>query len=119
MRKLTKKEEIIMNHYWQRGQMFVRELRELYPEPRPSFNTLSTQVRTLDAAGFLSHEVFGPTYRYYPVVSRDAYRDYALGSVVDKFYGESYMNAVSSLVKKDKISIDELKELVRELEMSK
>ena len=32
MKKLTKKEAEIMNLFWEHGAMFVRELRELYPE---------------------------------------------------------------------------------------
>ena len=39
-----------------------------------------------------------------------------MANVVDKFFGRSYLNAVSALVKDEKISIDELKELIREVE---
>ena len=53
MKRLTKKEEVIMNHFWDKGPLFVRELRELYPEPQPHFSTLSTQVRTLEEEGFV------------------------------------------------------------------
>ena len=42
MKKLTKKEEEIMNLFWDKGAMFVKELLELYAEPKPHFNTLST-----------------------------------------------------------------------------
>lgn len=51
MKKLTGKEEIIMELFWDRGELFVRELRELYQDPKPHINTLSTQVRTLDDEG--------------------------------------------------------------------
>ena len=51
MKKLTGKEEIIMEFFWDRGELFVRELRELYQDPKPHINTLSTQVRTLDDEG--------------------------------------------------------------------
>jgi predicted transcriptional regulator len=116
MRRLTKKEEAIMSRFWEHGELFVRELRELYPDPKPHFNTLSTQVRTLEAAGFLAHEVFGPTYRYRAAVSQDEYREATLTTVVDKFFGNSYLRAVSALVKDEKISVEELKELIREIE---
>lgn len=33
MKKLTRKEEEIMNRFWDKGAMFVRELLELYPDP--------------------------------------------------------------------------------------
>ena len=38
-----------MEHYWAHGPMFVRELQELYPDPKPSFSTLSTQVHAEDS----------------------------------------------------------------------
>ena len=105
-----------MSRFWERGALFVRELRESYPDPKPHFNTLSTQVRTLEADGFLSHEAFGPTYLYQAAVSQDEYREATLTNVVDKFFGNSYLQAVSALVKDEKISVEELKELIREIE---
>ena len=54
MKKLTNKEKEIMDLYWQHGPMFVRELQELYAEPRPHFNTLSTIVRILERKGGVS-----------------------------------------------------------------
>ena len=71
MKKLTKKEEEIMNLFWDKGAMFVRELLEHYDEPKPHFNTLSTMVRNLEANGYVSHKAYGNSYQYYPVVTRE------------------------------------------------
>ncbi|MFA6895468.1 MAG: BlaI/MecI/CopY family transcriptional regulator, partial [Bacteroidales bacterium] len=59
MKKLTKKEEIIMDLFWEKGPMFLNDLREFYDEPKPHFNTLSTQVRTLEAEGLIGHKTYG------------------------------------------------------------
>lgn len=48
MKTLTAKEEEIMGFFWEKGPMFVKQLLELYEEPRPHFNTLSTIVRGLE-----------------------------------------------------------------------
>ena len=45
---LTEKEEEIMKRLWEHGPLFVREIVELYPEPRPHFNTVATTVRILE-----------------------------------------------------------------------
>ena len=37
-------------------------------------------------------------------------------SVVDRFFGKSYLKAVSALVKEEKISIEELKQLIDTIE---
>ena len=64
MKTLTAKEEEIMGFFWEKGPMFVKQLVELYEEPRPHFNTLSTIVRGLEDKGYLSHTAFGNTYQY-------------------------------------------------------
>ena len=113
--KLSEKKEVIMNHFWDKGELFVRELRELYPEPKPHFNTLSTQVRELESDGFLDHKAYGPTYQYYPIVTRDEYSRFSMGGFIGNYFG-SYLNAVSAFVGDGKVSIDELKELIEHLE---
>jgi Penicillinase repressor. len=56
MIKLTAKEDEIMAFFWEKGAMHVKELIELYPDPKPHFNTISTMVRALEAKGFLGHK---------------------------------------------------------------
>lgn len=116
MKKLTRKEEVIMNHFWDRGPLFVRELRELYPEPKPHFSTLSTQVRTLQDEGFVGHKAYGPTYQYFAKVSREEYKQRSLIGLIDKYFDNSYLSAVSALVKEEKISVEDLKELIAMVE---
>ncbi len=116
MEKLTRKEEEIMELLWKNGPMFVKQLLELYPEPRPHFNTLSTFVRGLEEKGFVEHEALGNTYRYYAAISRDDFKRKTLKGVINKYFNNSYLGAVSSLVKEEEISIDELKQLIREVE---
>lgn len=108
-----------MEHFWERGPMMVRELRELYAEPRPHVNTLSTLVRILETKGFLAHKAYGNTYQYYPAVTKDEYSRKSLNGVISNYFNNSYLNAVSALVCEEKISLEELKQLVEELERSK
>ena len=112
MKRLTKKEEIIMEHFWEKGPLFVRELRDLYPEPKPQFTTLSTQVRNLEGEGFIDHKSYGPTYQYFAKVTKEEYKQRSLIGVIDKYFDNSYNNAISALVKEDRVSVDELKELI-------
>ena len=49
-------------------------------------------------------------------MSRDEYRKMTLQGVVSKYFDNSYMRVVSSLVKEEEISLDELKELIRMVE---
>lgn len=116
MKRLTAKEEEIMGFFWEKGPMFVKELLEFYSDPKPHFNTLSTIVRGLEEKGFLAHATFGNTYQYYAVFSQEEFNKTTLKSVISKYFNNSYLSAVSSLVKEEDISLDELKQLIDEVE---
>lgn len=120
MNTLTNKEEEIMNHYWSCGDMQIRELRELYDEPKPHVNTLSTLVHILEDKGFLGHRALtARCFQYFAKITKEQYRRRTLNSVIDELFGCSYKNAVSALVKEEKISVDELKELIASLDSGK
>lgn len=116
LKSLSKKEEEIMSCFWKKGALFVREIVEMLPEPKPHFNTVSTFVRGLENKGWLDHESFGSTYRYFSVIEVGEYRRYSLSRLVDHLFGNSYLSCVSTLLKDEKISIDELRELIEEVE---
>ena len=116
MQKLTNKEEELMQHFWAHGAMFVRDVVLLYDDPKPHFNTISTMVRTLESKGFLSHEAFGNTYRYLPIISQEEFSKGVLGNVVTRYFDNSYKQAVSALIEEEKISIEELEELIRKVQ---
>lgn len=116
MKKLTVKEEEIMHFFWTKGALFVRELLDMYPDPKPHFNTLSTMVRTLESKGYIAHKVYGNTYQYYAVIDEDEFKNATLKNVISKYFENSYTQVVSALVKEEKLSIEELKQLISQIE---
>ena len=116
MKELTPKEEEIMQFFWNDGALFVKDLVEKYPDPKPHFNTLSTYVRALEEKGFLSHESFGTTYRYFTVISNEEYNNRTLKNVIAKHFNNSYLNVVNTFIKSEKISVDEIRRLLDEVE---
>jgi Predicted transcriptional regulator len=118
MKKLTVKEEEIMNFFWKKGPLFVKELLTFYDDPKPHFNTLSTIVRMLEDKGFVSHETFGNTYQYFAVISEEEFHKGTLVNVINKYFNNSYLNVVSALVEEEKISLDDLKKLIDEVKQS-
>ena len=118
-KKLSAKEEAIMVCFWEHGPLYVREVVDMMPDPKPHFNTISTFVRSLEAKGWLTHEQTGNSYRYAPAVPVNEYRSKSLRGFIDRFFGRSYMNVVSTLVKEEKISAEELRELLDRIEAEK
>ena len=109
MKGLTAKEEEIMGFFWEKGPLFVKEILAFYDDPKPHFNTLSTIVRGLEEKGYLAHE-------YFAAVTQDEFRSKTLKGVISKYFNNSYLSAVSTLVKKEEISVEELKQLIQEVE---
>ena len=116
MKELTAKEEEVMRYFWDKGALFVKQLLEFYPDPKPHFNTLSTYVRSLEEKGFISHESFGSTYRYYCVISEEEYRTGTLKNIVKKYFDNSYLSVVSSLIKEQDLTVMEVRRLLDEVE---
>ena len=116
MKTLSPKEEQIMELFWKNGPLFVKEMVELFDEPRPHFNTVSTFVRALEEKGYVAHKAFGNTYQYYAVVTADDFKKRTLKGIISKYFNNSYLGVVSTLVKEEKIQLDELKQLIAEVE---
>ncbi len=114
--KLTPKEEELMRLLWENGPIAISGLVELYPEPKPHFNTVSTVMRRLEGKGFVGHEEVAGTFHYFAKVEKEYFRSRSLGNFIKNYFGGSYYGAVSSLVAEDKISADELKELLKLIE---
>lgn len=110
--QLTPKEEELMQLLWEYGPIAISKLVELYPDPKPHFNTVSTVVRRLEAKGFVSHDETGGSFQYYAIVKKENFRSRSFGNFIRDYFGGSYYGAVSALVAEDKISADELKELL-------
>lgn len=108
-----------MKKFWTKGALFVRELQEMYEDPKPHFNTLSTMVRGLESKGYLSHRAYGNTYQYYPAISREEFRNVSLKTLINKYFHDSYLGAVSTLVEEEEITLEELKDLIARIENSK
>lgn len=108
-----------MQFIWDNGPMFVREILDKYSDPKPHYNTVSTVVRLLEEKGFIDHKVYGNTYQYFAIVSREEYKGKALKEVVSDYFGNSYTNVVSTLIEEESLSIDELKELINKIEKGK
>ncbi len=113
---LTEKESIIMGMLWDEGPLFVREMVERYPEPRPHFNTVATLVRILEGKGYVSHEVIGNSHRFFAIVDKSKFRERGISEVIKKYFDNSYKKAVSALVEEEKLSLDDLRDIIRLIE---
>ena len=116
MQKLTNKEEEIMQILWKLKKAFVKEVLAEITEEQPHYNTLSTIIRNLEEKGFVSHNAFGNTHQYFPIVKMEDYRKRFMNTAIDTYFDSSYKNMVSFFAKEEKISAEELREILAMIE---
>ena len=112
MQKLAKREEEIMQILWKLEKAFIKEIIEEMPEPKPHYNTVSTIVRILSDKGFVGHKTFGNTHQYYPLVPKENYQKDAITDVLRKYFDNSYSKMVAHFAKEEKISENELTDII-------
>lgn len=115
--KLTEREAEVMEQLWERGPLTVRQLLEAYPDPKPHVNTVSTMVRILEDKGYVSHDPdSSKPFRYFALAQASDFAGRSLAKVIKSYFNKSYTSAVSALVEEEKISVDELKQIIDMIE---
>ncbi len=116
MKELTRAEEEVMQILWSLGKAFVKEIIAEMPDPRPAYNTVSTIVRILETKGFVDHEEFGKSHRYFPVIAKREYSGFRMNDMMKKYFGNSARQVVSYFANNKNISVREADEIIRMLE---
>ncbi len=119
MQKITNKEEAVMKVLWKLEKAFVKEILAEFEDEKPHYNTLSTIVRNLEEKNYVSHNAFGNTHQYFPIITKEAYRKEFMASAIEDYFNNSYKSLVSSFANEKKISTEELKEIIKLIEKKK
>ena len=115
MNELTKAEEQIMLIIWEKEKCFVKEILAEMPDPQPAYNTVSTIVRILEKKKFVGHVAYGKTHQYYPLIDKEEYKALKTNNLVSSFFGGSAESMVSFFMKENKMDIQQMDDLLKEL----
>jgi predicted transcriptional regulator len=119
IKDLTRAEEQIMQVLWQLEKGFVKDVLDVLPEPKPAYNTVSTIIRILETKGFVDHNAFGKSHEYYPVVSKEQYKNFAADKLLTGYFDNSVNRILSFFVNKEKINLKEADEIMKLIEKLK
>ena len=113
--ELTKAELELMQVIWDKEKVLVHDILGVLPEPKPAYNTVSTIVRILEQKGFVGHKAYGRTYEYFPLVSKEAYTQRYMTTVLDNFFNGSLSRLVSFFSEQESIPAGEVNEILNML----
>ena len=116
MTTLTKAEEQVMQILWDQKEGFVKDLLQHFPEPKPAYNTVSTIIRILEKKGFVDHRSFGKSHQYYPLMSREQYRNDRFSSLMKDYFNNSMQQVLSHFGKSGSVNMKEADEIIKMME---
>lgn len=119
MERLTRAEEQVMQVLWRLGPSFVKDLTAAMPRPKPAVTTVSTIVRILEAKGFIGHEAFGRSHRYFARVTKEAYGGRSMKRLIRDYFSGSPGNLLSFFIEREDLDTQELDELLRLIKQRK
>jgi len=119
MKELTKAEEKIMQLLWGLEKAFTREIVDQFETDKPSYTTVATVLTVLEQKGFVAHEMLGNSKRFYPLITKDKYSDFAMSSVMGKYFEGSLSRMVSFFADRKKMDLKELDQIIKILEDKK
>ncbi|MFI3306268.1 MAG: BlaI/MecI/CopY family transcriptional regulator [Rikenellaceae bacterium] len=112
IKELTKAEMEIMRVIWGAEGLFLAEIVDRIPAPRPAYTTVSTVVRTLVSKGFVIYSVFGKSNRYEAAISKAAYSSRAIAQMQSDLFDGSYAAMFSFFARAERVSAEERRELL-------
>lgn len=116
MEKLTRQEEEVMLHIWELGSCVVKDIVNRYPQPTPPYTTVASIVKNLERKQYVHPRRVGNTYLYTPLINESEYKRTFMSGFVRNYFENSYKEMVSFFAKEQKISTNELKEIIDMIE---
>lgn len=116
MEKLTMQEEEAMRWIWQLEPCYIKDVLAKYPEPKPPYTTLASIVKNLARKRYVKTKQYGNTYEYTALIAEADYKRTFMSGVVNNYFENSYKEMVSFFAKEQKISTDDLKEIIHMIE---
>ena len=114
--KLSIQEEEVMRCVWQLGRCNIKAIVDLLPSPTPPYTTVASVVGNLKRKGYVIAQRKGNGFEYEPAVKEKDYKRHFVSGFVRDYFKNSFREMVSFFAQEEKISPDELKGIIDEIE---
>ncbi|MCD9618844.1 BlaI/MecI/CopY family transcriptional regulator [Chryseobacterium gleum] len=109
--KLTDSEKVLMEILWEKKTVFMKDILEASPEPKPAPSTIATLLKRMQNKELVGYKLYGNSREYYPKVEKGEYFKEEMTSMIDRFFNSSVTQFASFFTSNSKLSQKELKEL--------
>ncbi|MFS4431380.1 BlaI/MecI/CopY family transcriptional regulator [Chryseobacterium sp. S90] len=109
--KLTDSEKILMEILWEKKKIFMKDILETYPDPKPAATTIATLLKRMQNKDLVGYKMYGNSREYYPKIEKGEYFKEEMTSMIDRFFNSSVTQFASFFTSNAKLSQKQLKEL--------
>ncbi|MGE0076924.1 MAG: BlaI/MecI/CopY family transcriptional regulator [Bacteroidales bacterium] len=108
---LSKTEEQIMELIWKGDKVFLKDLMDSFPDPKPAATTIATLLKRMQEKGYVGYETFGNSRQYYPLIKKTDYFAKHINGVIKDYFNNSALQFASFFTKASDLSASELEDL--------
>jgi BlaI family penicillinase repressor len=109
--QLSNSEEQLMQHLWKLEKAFMKDLLEVYSEPKPATTTVATLLKRMIDKRFVAYNEFGNSREYYPLVKKTDYFSKHVNGLIKNFFNNSASQFASFFTTETDLTQNELEEL--------
>lgn len=102
-----------MQLIWRNKGGFVKELLDSMSGEKVPYTTLASTIKNLQRKGYVKGVKYANAYRYEAAIAEEEYKKLFMNGFVSDYFRNSYKDLVSFFAKEEKISPEELDEIIR------
>ncbi len=111
MIELSKTEEQLMEVIWQLQPVFMKDILDAHPDPKPAPSTIATLLKRMQDKGFVGYKTFGNSRQYEALIQKEKYFSSRVNNMIKDFFNNSALKFASFFTEKTELSQKELEQL--------
>src|SRR5690606_35865883 len=108
---LSKSEEQLMQILWQQEKAFMKDLIDVYPDPKPAPTTVATLLKRMQDKNFVDYVQYGRSREYFPLIKKKDYFSKQMNGMIRTFFNDSASQFASFFTKETNLTKEELEDL--------
>ena len=114
--QLSNAEEQLMQFLWKQKKAFMKDLIDVYPDPKPAQTTIATLLKRMQDKGFVDYKQLGRSRKYFPLVKKSDYFGKQVKGMIQTFFNNDAAQFASFFTETTNLSKKELEDLKKIIE---
>jgi len=110
---LTKAEEQVMRYLWNLEDAYLKNILDVFPDPKPATTTVATLLKRLIDKGFVGYHQHGSNREYFPLIKKTEYFSKQVNAMIKDYFNNSAAQFASFFTNETNLNLTDLEEIKR------